>query len=79
MVFSVKISLPQLQLLQGNLLFCFANVSATTSAVATTGLVIPGITFGIVPIGFYLYSAYWAVFSALVLWGAWNKRKVYSC
>jgi len=51
------------------------TANATAAAVTSTGLVIPGITFGIVPIGFYLYSSYWAVFTALILWGAWNKRK----
>ena len=54
-----------------------ANIrSSTPSAAAATGFVLPGITFGITPIGFYMFSAYWGVFTAIILWGAWNKRKV---
>lgn len=41
-----------------------------------TGFVLPGTSFGIAPIGFYLFSAYWGAFTVIILWGAWNKRKV---
>lgn len=51
------------------------RASSTPTAVAT-GFVLPGISFGIVPIGFYMFSAYWGVFTVILLWGAWNKRKV---
>ena len=50
-------------------------VSSTATA-TSSDFVLPGINFGIVPIGFYMYSAYWALFTAILLWGAWNKRKV---
>jgi len=50
-------------------------VSTATTSTAT-GFVLPGTSFGIVPIGFYMYSTYWALFTAIILWGAWNKRKV---
>jgi hypothetical protein len=49
---------------------------SSTATSAATGFVLPGINFGIVPIGFYMFSAYWALFTAIMLWGAWNKRKV---
>jgi hypothetical protein len=49
---------------------------SSTDTSAATGFVLPGINFGIVPIGFYMFSAYWALFTAIMLWGAWNKRKV---
>lgn len=50
--------------------------STTTAAITSTGFVLPGISFGITPVGFYMFSAYWAVFTAVMLWGAFQKRKV---
>jgi hypothetical protein len=52
------------------------STAATVADSTSTAFVLPGTTFGIVPIGFYLYSAYWGVFTIVLLWGAWNKRKV---
>jgi hypothetical protein len=51
-------------------------ISRTIASAAATGFVLPGTSFGITPIGFYLFSSYWAVFTSIVLSGAWNKRKV---
>lgn len=50
--------------------------SVSTATPTAAGFVLPGISFGIVPIGFYMFSAYWVLFSAILVWGAWNKRKV---
>jgi len=50
--------------------------SAGATQASPAGFVLPGISFGIVPIGFYMFSAYWVVFTAVLLWGAWSKRKV---
>jgi hypothetical protein len=61
---------------QSTFRFDVFNISATAPVAVSSGLAIPGITFGILPIGFYLYSAYWVLFSTIILWGAWNKRKV---
>lgn len=52
--------------------------TATALAASSSGFVLPGITFGITPIGLYLFSVYWGAFTAMLLWGAWNKRKVHS-
>lgn len=54
-----------------------ASPVSSTATATSTGFVLPGISFGIVPIGFYMYSAYWALLTAILLWGAWNKRKVH--
>jgi hypothetical protein len=54
------------------------STTATAADITSTAFVLPGTSFGIVPIGFYLYSAYWGVFTIVLLWGSWNKRKVTS-
>ena len=48
-----------------------------TTANSTAHFVLPGTSFGIVPVGFYLFSAYWALFTSIVAWGGWSKWKVH--
>jgi hypothetical protein len=52
------------------------NRSTTAAAITPSGFVLPGCSFGITPIGFYMFSAYWAVFTAILLIGGFQKRKV---
>jgi hypothetical protein len=51
------------------------TTTTTTAAITPSGFVLPGCSFGITPIGFYMFSAYWAVFTAILLVGGFQKRK----
>lgn len=75
-LFSPEFTTPQTNSTYLPAIFC-ANVRSQAPVTpAPSASSIPGITFGITPIGFYMFSVYWAVFMTVIFWGAWNKWKV---